>query len=195
MKALELTGQRFGILSVLERADKQAGHYRWLCECKCGNQTIVQGRALKSGQIQSCGCARLSIWSAPPLIDLINNPTEPIPSKIERAMTKSKQDYNAWYRDKNKATINERHKVRRNAKCAWFKAYKETLSCQECGEDDAVCLDLHHRNPAEKRFQFSKSFFSRSIQAILDELAKCDVLCANCHRKLHAMAAAGSEAD
>ena len=56
-KALDLTGQRFGKLTVIERAkSNKDGYPRWLCKCDCGNTNIVYGMHLKSGASQSCGC-------------------------------------------------------------------------------------------------------------------------------------------
>lgn len=53
----DLTGQRFGRLTVLRRADNaKSGNARWLCRCDCGHTSIVTGTALRSGKIQSCGC-------------------------------------------------------------------------------------------------------------------------------------------
>ena len=56
MKALDLTGQRFGRLTAIEKVGKQGGHIMWLCQCECGNTTIVQGTVLKNGRTKSCGC-------------------------------------------------------------------------------------------------------------------------------------------
>jgi|TARA_Y100000310_G_C20309955_1_gene635775 hypothetical protein len=56
-KILELQGQRFGRLVVIEfnHKDKwQAAH--WLCRCDCGKKKTVQGGNLRGGLIQSCGC-------------------------------------------------------------------------------------------------------------------------------------------
>lgn len=56
-RACDLTGQRFGRLVALNRTKK--GNLRgtfWLCQCDCGNQTIVATQNLKQGQIRSCGC-------------------------------------------------------------------------------------------------------------------------------------------
>ena len=60
MKFIDLTGQKFGRLTVVERVEdyKFKGVY-WLCECECGNTKIVQGKNLKSGNTQSCGCFRM----------------------------------------------------------------------------------------------------------------------------------------
>lgn len=61
-KAIDLSGQRFGRLTVVERAgsyvspDKKQSHALWLCICDCGNTSIVRAGMLRCGHIQSCGC-------------------------------------------------------------------------------------------------------------------------------------------
>ena len=65
---IDLTGQRFGRLVVLERAENiiySDGHTRvqWLCQCDCGNQVIVRASHLTYGNIKSCGCLRTEILS------------------------------------------------------------------------------------------------------------------------------------
>ena len=56
-KAVDLTGQKFGFLTVIERAENKRG-VRWKCKCDCGNETIVNSRDLKSGNTKSCGCLK-----------------------------------------------------------------------------------------------------------------------------------------
>lgn len=58
MKPLNLSGQRFGSLTVIKRAgsDKK-GQSMWLCRCDCGNEKIIRGHDLKGGT-KSCGCSR-----------------------------------------------------------------------------------------------------------------------------------------
>ena len=62
-KLIDLTGQRFGRLVVVERAEyyiRANGDRasRWLCRCDCGQTTVVRQTNLKSGHIMSCGCLR-----------------------------------------------------------------------------------------------------------------------------------------
>jgi hypothetical protein len=59
MKALELTGQRFGKLVVLNRCGSKHGHVAWRCKCDCGREIITIGSHLKSGTSRSCGCVRI----------------------------------------------------------------------------------------------------------------------------------------
>lgn len=61
-KLIDLTGERFGRLTVLERAGTYVagGGFSktatWHCRCDCGEETIVTSRNLRSGNTQSCGC-------------------------------------------------------------------------------------------------------------------------------------------
>lgn len=55
-KPLNLKGQRFGRLTVLEKAENQHGRTAWLCQCDCGNQKIITTHSLRSGNTKSCGC-------------------------------------------------------------------------------------------------------------------------------------------
>ena len=55
-RALDLAGQKFGKLTVLERLGKNdRGHYIWRCRCDCGNYVDAVGYAVKNGSWQSCG--------------------------------------------------------------------------------------------------------------------------------------------
>ncbi len=55
----DLTGMKFGQLTVLERAEKTAyGQYQWLCQCECGNKTVVVGQNLRTNSTKSCGCGK-----------------------------------------------------------------------------------------------------------------------------------------
>ena len=56
-KAEDLTGKRFGQLTVIRRAENQNGaHASWVCKCICGNECTVTSDHLKSGNTVSCGC-------------------------------------------------------------------------------------------------------------------------------------------
>lgn len=65
---------------------------------------------------------------------------------------------------------------------------KADMKCHICGEKESCCLDFHHCNPNEKNFSLSEAIciYNFSWDKILEEAAKCIVLCANCHRKVHA---------
>lgn len=60
MSALkDLTGQKFGRLTVIERAENtRCGQARWKCRCQCGKEVIITGELLRNGVTSSCGCLR-----------------------------------------------------------------------------------------------------------------------------------------
>lgn len=59
-KLIDLTGQRFGMLTVIERDYSEPigrGYQaRWVCKCDCGGSRIVTGDKLTSGKVKNCGC-------------------------------------------------------------------------------------------------------------------------------------------
>ncbi len=55
-RLIDLTGQRFGKLTVIKRAENKNNRTMWLCVCECGNESIVWADDLKHGKIVSCGC-------------------------------------------------------------------------------------------------------------------------------------------
>lgn len=75
--------------------------------------------------------------------------------------------------------------------------YKANVGCAMCGERDSRSLDLHHRDPSSKHKSLSPVYSdngkprrggnrwsSMRWDELLVELSMCDVLCANCHRKV-----------
>jgi L-lysine 2,3-aminomutase len=57
--------------------------------------------------------------------------------------------------------------------------------CVDCGESDPLVLEFDHLE--EKSFNIAKGLRSHSWEAILDEIGKCEVVCANCHRRRTAL--------
>lgn len=61
-KFKDLTGQKFGKLTVLSRAEdyispRNEREVQWRCKCDCGRECIVRGHSLRNGHTTSCGCA------------------------------------------------------------------------------------------------------------------------------------------
>lgn len=60
MNFIDLTGKRFGRLTVIEQVGKANNHgVLWRCKCDCGNEKNVRSNYLRSGGTTSCGCYRL----------------------------------------------------------------------------------------------------------------------------------------
>lgn len=59
--------------------------------------------------------------------------------------------------------------------------------CEKCGYNKyAGALEFHHLNPNEKDFGIGSKGYTRSWKSVKTELDKCIILCANCHREIHA---------
>ena len=55
--------------------------------------------------------------------------------------------------------------------------------CADCGETYPTCaMDFDHRDPSLKRYTVTRMVGRTSTEVILAEVAKCDIVCANCHR-------------
>lgn len=81
-------------------------------------------------------------------------------------------------------TLDERKKHRRlEKKARWESVIANALvgkSCVDCGYNNWLALEFDHRDPTEKTYDISKAKHCCE-KTLLKELAKCDVVCANCH--------------
>ena len=102
----------------------------------------------------------------------------------EKRREYQKEYMRGWYQ-KNKARhiayVRKRDKKIKD----WLKEYKTTLKCENCEENHPACLDFHHIKPKEKKFSVANIKYFPSWSLLKAEIAKCRVLCANCHRKIH----------
>jgi hypothetical protein len=89
------------------------------------------------------------------------------------------------YHEKNREKKAAANRRRVDEHQEFLAGWKASRGCVHCGENDPDCLDLHHRDPSQKTLAFA-SAGTRARHLVIAELEKCDVLCANCHRKLHA---------
>lgn len=90
--------------------------------------------------------------------------------------------------DKTKSDTKRRHKENtskyKSMKRDYVYAYLETHPCVMCGESDPRVLEFDHIDPDTKRSTVAKLMNdNHGLQAIKDEIEKCRVLCANCHRR------------
>lgn len=58
---IDLTGQRFGRLTVVSFYGRIKSQTKWICRCECGNETLVSSESLRKGDSRSCGCYRAEI--------------------------------------------------------------------------------------------------------------------------------------
>lgn len=91
------------------------------------------------------------------------------------------------HREKNRERLNaqnrkyaaKRYKINRSN----LVDYLLDHACIDCGESDPVVLEFDHRDPALKRRAVGDILGSWNWNTVLVEIKKCDVRCANCHRR------------
>jgi hypothetical protein len=74
-----------------------------------------------------------------------------------------------------------RKRERAESRTRYLIEYFRAHPCADCGESDPLVLEFDHLR--DKRFEVTNQFASRNWQEILDEISKCEVVCANCHRR------------
>ncbi len=105
---------------------------------------------------------------------------------MARDIEKQRAHWRNWYH-KNKDAARKNRQKSFDRVNGWFKEYKKTLKCSVCGFDKhPAALDFHHRDGEVKIGDIGTMSRRATKVKLLAEIAKCDVLCANCHRILHA---------
>ena len=57
----DLTGKKYGRLTVLSYSHSYQRKAHWLCKCTCGEEKVIRGQSLKTGNTSSCGCLHKEI--------------------------------------------------------------------------------------------------------------------------------------
>jgi hypothetical protein len=91
------------------------------------------------------------------------------------------RDHYLRNKDKQIAANSEYKKKRRKE---WAN-YKTTLNCSKCGFSHPAALDFHHEDPDKKDGTINRIISNGQFAKAYEEIKKCVVLCANCHRIYH----------
>lgn len=89
---------------------------------------------------------------------------------------------NQKYRGYCKECACKTESARYKAKQQFVNSQKK--ECLKCGEKREYVLDFHHKDPNVKEFTIGKTG-TRTVELLQQEIDKCVVLCANCHREFH----------
>ena len=105
---------------------------------------------------------------------------------IERICEKHQTVFKHYAGGQSKCTkCNSEHRLKNRRKFIQEAVEYKGGNCKKCGYNKCqAALEFHHRDPSQKEFQIcNKNSMSKKVKKELD---KCDMLCANCHRELHA---------
>jgi hypothetical protein len=90
------------------------------------------------------------------------------------------------YNQKNREIIRLKQREKRKKFQKWAGQFKG--KCGRCGETHPACLDFHHIKEKEASIASMinrGSLTNKLKEKIIEEIKKCEVLCSNCHRKVH----------
>lgn len=154
---LELTGLRFGRLTVLRPASQESTGskpHKWLCGCDCGAILEVRGTALKEGNTRSCGCLKLELTRA-------------------RLLGKRGADAIGW-----DSTLTGADRVNRRFITGyeeWIQAVRVACNwnCVACGKHPGVGIQTHHVESYNSNPEL-RTAVSNGV-----------VLCKECHADFH----------
>ncbi len=100
------------------------------------------------------------------------------PKLSGRPRTRTPEDLRIYQRKYQRQYHRDRaHKLR---------VYKALRGCADCGEHDPIVLEFDHVR-GEKLLTIADARSSRSWASIMEEIEKCEVVCANCHRRREAI--------
>ena len=88
-----------------------------------------------------------------------------------------------YYRNKEQYLKRNRER-KKKLKKQWLE-FKGSLSCEMCGEDHISTFDFHHIEKHPDNRAVNKLVSNCNFKEAYQEIKKCMVLCANCHRKHH----------
>ncbi len=92
-----------------------------------------------------------------------------------------KQEHYAANRQRNIDRVKARKSEVITKRVRWLLDFLAAHPCVDCGEADTLVLEFDHLG--DKRFTIANGLRDRNWDSVLNEMAKCDVVCANCHRR------------
>jgi hypothetical protein len=105
----------------------------------------------------------------------------------DKSVRKSKhKEYSRSHYLKTQEETKQRTKDNKAAQKEEWYTFKSTLKCTHCGFSHIAALDFHHEDPATKIGNVHRFISNGQFARAYEEIKKCIVLCANCHRIHHA---------
>lgn len=138
----------------------------------------ISSEIKKRGQCKECVNNKSKEWRAknPEIVKANNQAYFSTDEGKEKRKARCKQWYQEHKEEHIAATI-----AKAKATREWLNE-KKNIPCADCGRIfPPVCMDFDHREPHLKEFDIALAS-GRPRETLEKEIAKCDIVCANCHR-------------
>ena len=184
-KAIDLTGMKFGRLTVIGLNEEESSKCRgkkgrkiryWTCQCECGNTHVVQAQKLKTGEVKSCGCYNSEVASE--RMCKLNETRQENPFKGKKHTKEWKESRkgagNPMYNPNLTEEERESKRCKQPKYRQWAKEVKEqaNYTCDICGQYDEK-PHAHHLDSygscKDKRYDVTNGV----------------CLCSKCHIEFH----------
>ena len=114
------------------------------------------------------------------------NKSKPRPDGLQRicrvcSREADKKAYEKSYTKQPRVRL-DKNIVTRARKTEWINDHRKK-GCAKCGESRIHVIDFHHIDPSQKKFDIGAN--QTSYELLAEEIAKCVLLCSNCHRDFH----------
>ena len=143
MRSVDLTGQKFGRLTVVRFDHKENGRKYYLCQCDCGNFKIVNNHSLKSGNTKSCGCLHKEILTQRNKDNRIHHPENERLLRIWRAMLhrcyKETDEHYDYYGGRGIKVCDDWHDFETFQKWALVNGYADNLTIDRLDGNKDYC--------------------------------------------------------
>ena len=143
MRSIDLTGQKFGRLTVVRFDHKENGRKYYLCQCDCGNFKIVSNHSLKSENTKSCGCLHKEILTQRNKDNRIHHPENERLLRIWRAMLhrcyKETDEHYDYYGGRGIKVCDDWHDFEAFQKWALANGYADNLTIDRLDGNKDYC--------------------------------------------------------
>lgn len=106
--------------------------------------------------------------------------------KLSACKTCNRKRIRTWRRtEKGKSSHTKSQRIGNRKRKIWLLEQLNVVCCELCRkENHPAALDFHHKDQKEKKFNIATAL-QKNKKTLLAEAKKCQVICSNCHRKLH----------
>ncbi|MCK4525947.1 hypothetical protein KAW18_01145 [candidate division WOR-3 bacterium] len=196
--AIDLTGQRFNRLTVIEPTEKRSSKcVVWRCLCDCGNEAFVNSNNLKSGGVKSCGClsretktthgmsGTREYWTYRCMIDRCYNPKAPnykdYGDRGIKVCDRWRNSFEAFYEDmgpRPKGMTIDRIDSYGNYKlsnCQWATGHEQRMNCRprSCGPNRQRWFMAFSLNTGEWFEDDNQQKFAKQHRLQCSSISRC----------------------